>query len=255
MPVISNIQNLFLLCIAISLLLISVPIPGKFFRGVNTLVHEMGHALAAVLTQGEIISIELFADTSGLAVTKSKGKMGQFAISLSGYIFSSGFATFAIWCILKAHYNLFYFSITAIAILAIIFAVRNLYGVLWLILFSSSILYVYFKADEEIIQYVGVFISSLLLSESLLSTLRLMKYTFHNPKAGSDAYNLRTITGISVFFWPLLFTLQACIFTWIAFSIIYSINPFFSYPKILLKNDTMNHYIYYSRPNRYNINC
>ena len=62
-----------------------MPIIGKVFRVFYTMIHELGHALMAMITSGEIISISLFADTSGNTITKSKGKFEQFLIAIAGY--------------------------------------------------------------------------------------------------------------------------------------------------------------------------
>ncbi len=223
MPQIIEIEKSFLIALTISFMLVSVPIPGRFLRGVNTLIHELGHALAAFLTRGELIKIELFSDTSGMAITRSKTGFGQFIISLAGYTTASATAYIYSWSVINSHFNLFYFSLAIIAILSALFAVRNPYGILWLILFAAATTFTVLKADTEIVQYIAVFVTSLMLTESLLSTFRLFSYTLKNSKIHSDALNLSKITKLPALFWAVVFCLQAIFFSLLSVELIFNI--------------------------------
>jgi hypothetical protein len=81
----SNHQILFYVLLITAILLTRIPVLGKYFRSVNTLVHEAGHAFATLLLSGEVIAVNLFADTSGTTVTKAKGKFSQALIAIAGY--------------------------------------------------------------------------------------------------------------------------------------------------------------------------
>lgn len=75
--------QLFFLMVLLSLALIwGSSIPGLLYLGrilllFSTLFHELGHALAAVMTGGHVSSLNIYWDASGLTTTYSSG--GAFA--------------------------------------------------------------------------------------------------------------------------------------------------------------------------------
>ncbi|HBI03760.1 MAG TPA: hypothetical protein DDY49_07000, partial [Paenibacillaceae bacterium] len=54
-----------------------VPVVGKYFSVLNTLFHEVGHGICALLFKGKIRSISLFANTEGEIVTSSPFWLGR----------------------------------------------------------------------------------------------------------------------------------------------------------------------------------
>ena len=58
------------LFIILALLLPRVPVVGKWFNVINTIVHETGHALMALLMEGKVHKIEIFQDSSGATTTQ-----------------------------------------------------------------------------------------------------------------------------------------------------------------------------------------
>ncbi|HPT04353.1 MAG TPA: M50 family metallopeptidase, partial [Bacteroidales bacterium] len=85
-------QTVFYVLLGISLLLTRTPVIGKYFRVVNTMIHESGHALMTLFTSGSILKVELFSSTEGDTVTKSSSRFCQMLIALAGYPFSSAAA-------------------------------------------------------------------------------------------------------------------------------------------------------------------
>ena len=80
---------LLLIFVVVALILPRIPVVGKFFNIINTALHELGHALMALLTGGEVRKIELFNDTSGTTTTVSKNKFASVLVSLAGYPFAA----------------------------------------------------------------------------------------------------------------------------------------------------------------------
>ena len=79
-----------LACIACSLALPHIP-GGRWawwpLMLLSTLVHELGHGLAAVLVGGDFVSLEMFADGSGVAATAhSGGRTARAVISTGGLV-------------------------------------------------------------------------------------------------------------------------------------------------------------------------
>ena len=121
-------SNLFYLIFVITLIITRIPILGKYFRVVDTIIHESGHALMAILTSGKVLSINLFADTSGSTVTKSTNKFGQALVSFAGYPISSLTALLMMYLINSSNHLLVIFILVTIAITGMILFIRNGYG-------------------------------------------------------------------------------------------------------------------------------
>src|SRR6056297_3111471 len=62
---------MFYLTLVAAAVLPKIPFIGRYFQVFNTLIHEDGHAIMALLSRGQIKRIELFADTSGTTITKA----------------------------------------------------------------------------------------------------------------------------------------------------------------------------------------
>jgi hypothetical protein len=199
----------------LSLVLPRIPVIGVFFRIVNTMIHETGHAVAALFTSGEVLNIDLFHDTSGAATTKSKSAVSRFIISIAGYFVSSIVA----WLLFKAiwlnHINWVLFALLCIALVNLLFWVRNAFGILWLFLFQVLIFVVWRYADVFWQKAFVIFCSGVVLFDSVASAWVILYLSIKFPKQAGDAKNLADQTGIPAFFWALIFLLQALYFAYL----------------------------------------
>jgi len=117
-----------------------IPYVGKYFRVVNTLIHESGHAVAALIFSGEVYNVELFSDRSGTTLTKrAKSRGGRFLISFSGYPFGSAVAYGLYYLLSIDKSNMVLYALACIAILNLMFYVRNSCGIFWLVTFTALI--------------------------------------------------------------------------------------------------------------------
>lgn len=201
--------------IVIAFIASRIPFIGKFFRVANTLIHESGHAFVALLTSADVLSIELFADTSGSATTQTSNKFSRFVTAIAGYIFSSGMAFFLFYLIKYEWYLWVLFIFGVLALLNLILFIRNIYGIIWLISFVAVLSALYYFRTPAILFYSTTLISGIVLTDSLYSALLLVKIAFKNSNASGDAKNLEKLTLIPAFFWTLLFALQALFFTYL----------------------------------------
>jgi len=198
-----------------------IPFVGKFLRIINTLIHESGHALMAMLTSGEVHEIELFGDRSGAATVKTKGKFSFFLVSLSGYIIGSVFAYLMFYLISLGKYNVVIYTVVIIALLNLTFLVRNTYGVFWIIIFIILLLLARFYLNEFFQFVFTAWISAVMLFEAFYSAVELVIIASRKPKAAGDATLLAKTTGIPALIWALLFVLQS------GFFVYFSIRLFF----------------------------
>lgn len=200
---------------ALSLVLPRIPVVGVFFRIVNTMIHETGHAVAAIFTSGEVLSVDLFQDTSGAATTKSKSVFSGFITSIAGYVVSS----VAAWLMFKAiwlgHIQAVLFTLLCVALVNLLFWVRNAFGIVWLIVFHALIFVVWRFGDVFWQKAFVIFCSGVVLFDSVASAWILLYLSIKFPKQAGDAKNLAAQTGVPAFIWAVLFLIQALFFAYL----------------------------------------
>lgn len=198
---------------ALALIILRIPHVGKYFRVVNTLFHENAHAVMALLTSGSVVRVDLFSDTSGACVFKSKYWISTFFINLAGYVGSSASAFGMFWLLTHGHSDWLLYTLAGTAALNLLLWVRNKYGIFWLITFLLICAGCYYLKNEMVTYYFLFLICALHLVESLWSTLVLLYLSAEEPSSAGDARNLRQMTFIPAIVWALLFVAQAVFFT------------------------------------------
>ena len=200
-----------------------IPYIGKYLRVVNTLVHESGHAVAALICSGEVYNVELFSDTSGTAVTKTKGKFGQFLVSIAGYPFGSAMAYLLFYIISKEEYRIVLYILACFSLLNLMFYVRNAYGIFWLITFTAIIFLVNFYGGEFLQYAFTAWLSGIMLFEALYSSIELVIIATKKSKAAGDAYSLERLTGVPSMLWALIFVAQSGYFIYLSINFFFTI--------------------------------
>lgn len=205
-------KEVFYGLVILALLTSRIPYLGKVLRVINTMIHETGHALMALFLSGEVVKIDLFSDTSGKATTKSSSKMAAFFISLAGYPFASLFAFGTFYLFKKESYIIPVIVFASIALINLIFWVRNLYGIIWLIVFLGCSFGLFYLGDKTLTYLFAVFMSGILLVDSIISAGIVFYLSITDSKASGDAANLKEQSYIPAPIWGLLFFAQACFF-------------------------------------------
>jgi len=198
-----------------------IPYVGKYLRVTNTLIHESGHALAALLMSGEIYSVELFGDTSGTAVTKTHSKFGQFMVSIAGYPFGSALAYLLFYIISIGEYRIVLYILACFSLLNLMFLVRNTYGIFWIVTFTLIIFAVNFYAGVFLQYIFTVWLSGIILFEALYSSIELVMIASKKSKSAGDAYNLARITHIPALVWACLFVVQSGYFIYLVIKLFF----------------------------------
>jgi len=195
---------IFYILLAVSLVITRLPYIGKFFRVVNTLIHESGHAIMALLLSGNVNRIDLFSDTSGSASTATKNGFSSFLVSLAGYPSSALFAYLCFYCIEQklAHYVVY--LLLVIAVLNLVFYVRNAYGIFWLISYIAIAVVIIYVNDAMLLYGFSLLCSFIVLTDAVISGLTLLVIAAKSPKTAGDAKNLSEITHLPAIFWALL---------------------------------------------------
>lgn len=193
-----------------------VPFLGRYVSMINTLVHENGHAIAALLLNGKVYSIKLFRNTEGVAVTGQRGWFSSVVISYAGYTFSSITAYVCFMLLNKGQMNFILYALLSIAILNLILWIRNIYGVIWLVSFIMLCGWAIHSGSNWFQSFLAHFFSSVLLTQSVSSALQIFMLSVVRRKSAGDATSLAHYTKIPAFIWGFLFFAQALYVAFIA---------------------------------------
>jgi branched-subunit amino acid transport protein AzlD len=178
-----------------------------FFQNVNTLVHELAHALAALLLKGSVLHIYLYADQSGVTYTSYTDSWMLIPIALAGYTGSALFSLLLFFLHAKGK-GRFGLAIVAIAAgVALALFVRNGYGMAWSAGFMALTILIYFAAPSWLRNGYYMLIAFICLVESIISPFVLLFLAFTNPVSAGDAASLSSVTGVPTFVWSALFCL------------------------------------------------
>lgn len=207
--------HIFYYLLVVAFLLPKVPVVGKFFNIINTLIHELGHALMALVMQGQVVRIQVFSNTGGVTVTKSKSGVAAFFVSIAGYPFAAAAGLLCAYLLSLGYGSWIVIGLSILFLFMLILWVRNGYGALWISLFVllNGVLVFYLK-NPLYIEIAAWFYTLMIIIESVWSSLVLLFLSvFHADEAG-DATNLRNATHIPAFVWALLFVAFSC---WMAY--------------------------------------
>ncbi len=213
---------IFFLVICIAFIIIRIPWIGKFFRVIDTLFHESGHALMALFTSGNVLKIELFNDTSGTAFTQSGNKFSEFLISLSGYPFASAMSFVFFYLIRQGNFIWVLLILSIFILINLALWVRNKYGIFWLLAFGSILWLIYYLKNDMITYCFILCVSSILLFDSIIKCFQLVYISFTSPKSAGDAANLKKQTYIPAFIWAFLFLVISMYFTYQIFLLFFT---------------------------------
>ncbi|WP_121616717.1 M50 family metallopeptidase [Virgibacillus halodenitrificans] len=205
----------FVIFVFLSILLTKLPVIGNYFSIVNTLIHETGHAVMAVVTGGKVAKIELFTNTEGTAWTSNRYWLGRVLTSLAGYVFSSFIGFLFLYFLSIEKYDYILYILITILLLGLLFWVRNLYGLFWITTFCAGFGYLLFNDNKTVIEDVLLFITAIILVQSVISAFEILYLSLKNSLDAGDATSLARLTFIiPAQLWGILFFLQSIYFAW-----------------------------------------
>ena len=207
---------LFYYFVVAAILMTKVPVVGKFFNIINTAIHELGHALMALILEGKVHRIELFSDSAGSTTTQNKGKFRTFMVAISGYPFASAVAYFSFYLLNFGYEKHLLIGLSILFLFMLLLWIRNVYGVIWVLLFCRINVFLLYYNNIKIINIAALFYATVILTESVFSTFTLLYLSLKYPQQAGDATNLKKITHIPTVIWALLFVAFS---GWIAYEI------------------------------------
>jgi hypothetical protein len=189
----------------LALLLPRIPVIGKWFNLINTAIHELGHALMALMLDGSVKKIELFNDASGTTTTSTKTRFGGFLVAIIGYPFSS-LASYFIFYLLSVGYDKgFIIGISIIFLFMLLLWVRNIYGAIWILAFCGINGYLIYINDTHYIKIAALLYAVFIAVDAVFSALTVLFLSIKQKDKAGDATLLKKHTGVPAFIWGILF--------------------------------------------------
>lgn len=128
----------------------------------STLVHEMGHGVAALLSGGQFVSFELFSDGSGVArTTAADSRLTTAVIAAGGLVGPAIAAAISFLAGRRAGSARAFLALLCVGLLvALVLVVRNLFGWLFIGGFTLALGWLVLKAGPRASQVALVFLGT-----------------------------------------------------------------------------------------------
>ena len=189
----------------LALVLPRIPVIGRWFNIINTAIHELGHALMALILEGSVKKIELFNDASGTTTTATKTKFGSFLVAFIGYPFSSFVSYFVFYLFTVGYEKGFLIGISIFFLFMLLLWVRNIYGAIWILIFCTVNGYLIYLNNAHYMHIAALLYAVFIAVDAIFSALAILYLSIKQKDKAGDATLLKKITGIPAFIWGLLF--------------------------------------------------
>ncbi|MES2092570.1 MAG: M50 family metallopeptidase [Actinomycetota bacterium] len=186
---------------------LSIPrVTWRFFGLFATLVHELGHAVAAILTGRMVHGIRIRLNHSGDALTSGRGGRGAVVSGLLGYPAPAIVGSIQLWSVFNGYTAIALF-VGGVVLILTLPVIRNLVGAGVVLVSAGVSALLWFSANPSVQGYALLVIGVALLVGSVraLASLVDVHLRHRDQLATSDAYLLFRRTGILSLFWLLLF--------------------------------------------------
>jgi hypothetical protein len=174
-------------------------------------LHELGHALATLLTGGQVLSIQIFPDEGGLTTTRGGW---PFIILSAGYVGSLLAGGVLLYLSSQRHWGRR--LMTALAVLLILSTLlffRNGFAVLYGLFTAAAMFFSAYRLPVEVNTYIVRFmaVASCLYAILDIRSDLFMTVVPAGPGLVNDAVALSQLTGLPAILWAVL---------WMAISLI-----------------------------------
>ncbi|MBD2844278.1 M50 family metallopeptidase [Paenibacillus sp. IB182496] len=197
--------------ILVAMLLLTRLLPfSYFFRTLDTMIHEFGHAAATLVLSGSVLAIELNANHSGVTYSLIEPGWRSLLVTLTGYFTASLFAVLLFWLFARRRERSGLIGMTVLAVLMLLLFVHEGYGLVWLIGFSVVNLAV-LLLGRFVRSFYFLLLAFITLEESVLAPLSLLLLAWTDPARAGDASSLARMTWLPAWLWALFFLLGALV--------------------------------------------
>lgn len=178
--------------------------PWRLARNVLTIVHEAGHALAALVVGRRLQGIRLHSDTSGVTVSRGRSEgPGMVLTSLAGYPAPALLGLLYSWLVWAEQLSAV-LGVTAVLLLGVLVLVRNAYGV-FSVLASAVVLGAVAWFAPPGVQAVFVYVVTwFLILGAVRPLFELQSKRRRGAARDSDIDQLARLTGLPAALWLLV---------------------------------------------------
>jgi hypothetical protein len=166
-------------------------------------LHELGHALAALLTGGQVVSIQIFPDEGGLTATRGGWPLVILSAGYVGSLLLGGVLLYLSSRRIRTRWLLV--ALGALLALSTVLFLRNVFAILYGLLAAAALFFCAYRFAPEVNLYVIRFIAVASCLYALLD-MRSDLFTSTPAAAGvvTDAVALSQLTGIPALVWSVL---------------------------------------------------
>ncbi|GLW11799.1 membrane protein [Microtetraspora sp. NBRC 13810] len=199
-------------------------------RGLVTIAHEGGHAVAAVLTRRKLQGIRLHSDTSGVTLTRGRPTgPGMILTALAGYVAPSLLGLGGAWLVSTGYVTILLWAVLAL-LLCMLLLIRNLFGVVSLLATGGAVFALSWFASGEVQAICAYLAVWFLLFGGVRPILELQRKRRYGRAANSDADQLARLTLFPAGFYILFFLLVAALSLVAGFTMMVPLPPSFDLP-------------------------
>ena len=186
----------------------------QWFGLFTTLVHELGHAVAALLTGRFVPGIRIRRNHSGEAVSSGRGSLSQVVSGFFGYPAPAIVGAAQLWSVFEG-YTAIALLVGGVILALTLLVIRNLFGVLVVLASAAVSAALWFAATPQAQSYALLIVGVALLVGSVRGLLTVIGvHTRRRDQLQtSDAYLLYRRTHVPSVVWLALWTalIAACI--------------------------------------------
>lgn len=186
---------------------LSIPsVSWRWFGLFTTLVHELGHAVGAILTGRVVGGIRIRRNHSGDTTSRGRGGFGPVFSGILGYPAPAVVGAAQLWSVFNGYTAIALFVGGIILVLTLI-VIRNLVGVLVVLASAAISAALWFWAPPGLQSDALLVVGIALLVGSVrgLATVIGVHTRRRGQLSSSDAYLLARRTHVPSFFWLALF--------------------------------------------------
>ena len=198
---------LVVLTAVVALAVVATRLPWRIARNAVTIAHEGGHALVALLTGRRLHGIRLHSDTSGLTLSAGRPTgPGMILTLLAGYVAPSLLGLGGAWLLAGNRITLLLWLAVAL-LLAMLVMIRNLFGVLSLLVTGGVVLAVSWYTSPEVQAAFAWTSVWFLLLGGVRPVFELHRQRARGRMPQSDADQLARLTPFPALLWVGVFLL------------------------------------------------
>ena len=181
------------------------------FELFNTFVHEISHALAALLTGGSVQRFEIYPNGSGVALVR--GGI-TWIVASAGYLGSALVGSGLLLLVSRGVTPRTVLLVLGVGLLVMcVLFVRNIFGIVAGIGLTAALIGAATQLPPRLSAALLLFLTVQMCLKALDSLWDLLRISSSSHRT-SDAQIMRQVTGVPAIIWALLWSMAALLLLW-----------------------------------------